>query len=392
MSLTINEICEYLVPYAKEQDPKKASDRATLAHLAIYTKIFKDDGAPYYLDLVKRIDKKLNKTLSSTKGDFIDKELLEYGFRKPFRMDTLHSNLEILQNLDRDHDYMTPMAIEIFELFTEGHVDEAMEKVRQLPVDYPFESRLEGQLLLLLAAIRDEEWDVVKSILARASISAQMIEDIFSYQTLLGEIVRRFIPHEHRPWMMMQLREEVVDGVTYYCQPAMVSTYSIVKQYKVHQTPIKPLDIKQYNAFDYIPRYRDSYGNEFVGTASAMGAFTANAVKGTIDAIGNVTHMALQSIIKYAQKGKYTIFIGPGCKTNIKTRKDTLLPLGSCGYVVSRDKSVFEKWQDAIASGNVSADTVSKFEGFYNLVDNSFYPVYGESIPEELKTSLAVIK
>ena len=123
-----------------------------------------------------------------------------------------------------------------------------------------------------------------------------------------------------------------------------------------------------------------------------MGAFTANAVKGTIDAIGNVTHMALQSIIKYAQKGKYTIFIGPGCKTNIKTRKDTLLPLGSCGYVVSRDKSVFENWQDAIASGNVSADTVSKFEGFYNLVDNSFYPVYGESIPEELKTSLAVIE
>lgn len=392
MSLTINETCEYLVPYAKGQDPNKASDRATLAHLAIYTKIFKDEGAPYYLDLVKRIDKKLNKTRNATKGDFVTETLLERGFRNPFRMETLNRNLEILRNVDRDHDYMTPMAIEIFELFTEGQVDEAIEKVRQLPEDYPFESRLEGQLLLLLAAIRDEEWEVVKSILARASISAQMIEDIFSYQTLLGEIVRQFIPQEHRPWMMMPLREEVIDGVTYYCQPAMVSTYSIVKQYKIHQTPIKPLDTKVYNAFDYIPRYRDSYGREFVGTASAMGAFTVNVAQGTINAIGNVAHMAIQSIIKYAQKGKYKIFIGPGCTTNIKTRKDTLLPLGACGYVVSRDKSVFEDWQSSIASGNVSADTVSKFEGFFNLVDKSFYPVYGENIPEELQTSLSVIE
>ena len=121
-----------------------------------------------------------------------------------------------------------------------------------------------------------------------------------------------------------------------------------------------------------------------MGTASALGAFTVNAVKGTIDAIGNIAHLAVQSIIKYVQKVKYTIFIEPGCKTTIKIRKDTLLPLGTCGYVISRDKCALENWQDAIASGNVSADGVIKFEFFYNLVlvDKSFYPVYGESIPE----------
>lgn len=215
MAITLNDYYSQLLDFVKRLKINGNEDRETLAYYAMFKIMFPDDGK-YYKKFSEVVDKKL---ADNERNTIPEKLLIAKEFETAFNLAEWPSELNQLNYLlsknDRDHRAFATLAIDIIEMAYKGEIDSVITKVNALPVDYPFYSRLEGQLLLLLFSLKEQEWGLVKSTLALCCVLAQTSATTFAYQTLLGEVVRRKVPDENLPWMMHKPKAIVLDNETF---------------------------------------------------------------------------------------------------------------------------------------------------------------------------------
>ena len=362
-----------------------SKDRASLAYASIMKTLFQ--GGDGYDDFAKMIDKKLKDSRHDEIGSFHTPFSIEKAYKGAHFWRDYDSCEARMGTNNRDNDYMTPMSIELFELFMEGRHDEIIKKVNQLPLDYEFETRFEGYLLLLMQALKDKEYGVVESAIASAAVAAQYHDGVFPMQCLLGRYVRMQVSPEHRPWMMRDVLVEEINGKTYYCMPFMMPAKTIAKQYRIHKKSMdsSPGAVENFNAFDVVPTYKDRSGTTYMSGTSALAASMTTTLQASMSAVTQLSTKAIGSAIKYAQKGNYDLFIGAGCLASIRTSKKTLFPLGTCGYVITTNRGDFEEWEESLNDCDSNSSKLSHYTGIYNLVDNAFYEDKNGELPDSLR-------
>lgn len=392
MSTNLRNVYSQQLPWLKQYNVKSSEGRRNLAYASIFKTLFKD-GSKEFTKFSSLCDKRLTDKSRQIEIDrLLTKELIETALSKPIRMNTLEQNFLAVQKNDRDQDWFTPLAIEIFELAINGDFATALAKIDELPIDYAFESRLEGQLFLLMVAINEEEWGVVEAVLAKAAVCAQMVPTEFVYQMLLGEFAREHVPKQYLPWMMRGMRTEEVGGEMYYCMPFMMSTYGILDQYRIHEREIDYKPATTPSVVNMIPKYRDRHGNVYVSGDTLIAAKITDVTMSAMNALGAAVTTAALKITQHMQKGSWSGYVGVGCLTSLKSAKSTVFPLGSCGYVISKDPSVFEQWNNSISSSHINTDKLKNYDGFFNFVDGEYYDTGKKPLPESLKSILSDIQ
>jgi len=388
MALTLDDYYSQLIPLAKPLEVNDAEDLQTIAYYAIFMTLF-PDSSKYYTKLKKIIDKKLARY--QLQGSPLTTEIMEQAYNHAKFPEDLYRQQQITKENDRNEALFAPIAIELFSLWVNGDKQTLKSKISTLPADYPFYQSLEGQLLLLLVAIDEQQWDIVRSTLALCSVLAQNKPDLFPYQSLLGHIIRTKVPAEYLPWMMKQSKQVEVNGEVFHCMPFMMTTSSIIRQFEVHQREISFPDVKTFNAMNIVPQYQDSTGRRYVSGSSLIAASMTNATMHSLNVMGAAAQVAVQSIMKALQKGSWSVFIGAGANAKISSSKDVLFPLGTCGYIISRDSTFFADWNNAVEERKVSAGKIKNYCGVYNLFDDSFYDESKQGLPEQLKEALRKI-
>jgi hypothetical protein len=353
--------------------------------------MFPDDGK-YYKKFSKVVDKKLTDNERNTiSGRLLIAKELETAFTSTKWPSELIQLYNFLSENDRDHRALATLAIDIIEMANKGEIDSAITKVGELPIDYPFYSRLEGQLLLLLVSLKEQKWGVVKSTLALCSVLAQTNATNFTYQTLLGEIIRRNVPDEHLPWMMHKSKAIVIDNETFYCMPFMMSSYSVLYQHNVHDREVEIPNAETYSMTAFVPKYSDSYGRTYVSGSGLVAGAMTSTIANSINSFGAAAKLATQSLMNHLKKGSWDVFVGPGILAKLKSSKSTLFPIGTGGYIISRDSECFADWEASIEQRDINSSSIKKYCGVLNFADGEYYEVSSKGLPTELKAILQEI-
>ncbi|MCS6205346.1 hypothetical protein [Shewanella baltica] len=391
MAITLNDYYSQLLDFVKRLKINGNEDRETLAYYAMFKIMFPDDGK-YYKKFSEVVDKKL---ADNERNTIPEKLLIAKEFETAFNLAEWPSELNQLNYLlsknDRDHRAFATLAIDIIEMAYKGEIDSVITKVNALPVDYPFYSRLEGQLLLLLFSLKEQEWGLVKSTLALCCVLAQTSATTFAYQTLLGEVVRRKVPDENLPWMMHKPKAIVLDNETFYCMPFMMSSYSVLYQHNVHGREVEMPNIETYSMTAFVPKYRDTYGRTYVSGSSLVAGAMTSTIVNSINAFSAVAQLATQSLMNHLKKGSWEVFVGPGILAELKSSKSTLFPIGTGGYIISRNPECFADWEASIDQRHISSSSIKKYCGVLNFADGEYYEVSSKGLPNELKAILQEI-
>ncbi|MEZ9658737.1 hypothetical protein [Vibrio sp. 10N.261.52.F3] len=267
----------------------------------------------------------------------------------------------------------------VLEALSDEDVPRALIEIDNLPVDYLINDTFWGEVILFIVAARSGDQEQARSITQGLYNMAQSDHNTALLSHLLPALCKKYLDEEYYPW---QMKARVVNwnGETYHCVPVLIHNFDAFGgQEYINHTPVRQrARVERKHSVDYVYS-TDRYGNRGQSIASATANVGIAVASATGKVIGHTLLLGAAGAIYLALAGKIRVNHYNNSNHKIVLNRKTEMPVNSCGYIVTKQNSTIEPWQDEEGS-----ESIDNSFSFLNFTDGLAYPCRkGYDIPDE---------